>query len=160
MDTDYLTGVFNRQSLDNHIQSRIDAATSRHSFSAILLDLDNFKSINDCYGHYEGDAALINTANLLRNSVRSRDFIARYGGDEFCIIFEEDNSLDLDIVIQRINNNLQEYNRNTVKPYKLNFSIGFAVYDPSIGNRAELFIKVIDQKMYDEKKSHKAAGQI
>jgi diguanylate cyclase (GGDEF)-like protein len=159
MDTDYLTGVFNRQSLDNHVQRKIDAATSNHSFSAILLDIDNFKSINDCFGHYEGDVALIHTASLLRSSVRSKDFIARYGGDEFCIVFDEDTPSALDVVMQRINSNLLEFSKMTKKPYQLNFSMGFAVYDPAMGRRTEHFIKVIDLNMYTEKRSHKAAGE-
>jgi diguanylate cyclase (GGDEF)-like protein len=155
MDTDYLTGVFNRQSLDHQMQGKIAASTGQSSFSAILLDIDNFKSINDCFGHYEGDAALIYTADLLRSSVRSKDFIARYGGDEFCIIFDEGDSSALDHVIQRINDNLHEFNMNTKKPYQLNFSIGSAVYDPSIGADTELFMRIIDQRMYDEKKARK-----
>lgn len=158
MDTDYLTGVFNRQSLDHHIQGKIDTATEQRTFSAILLDIDNFKSINDCYGHHEGDEALIKAADILRSSVRSKDFIARYGGDEFCVIFDEDNPAALDIVLKRIHSNLQEFNKNTKKQYRLDFSIGSAVYEPSIGNKTELFIKIIDQKMYEEKKSHKAAN--
>lgn len=158
MDTDYLTGVFNRQSLDHQMQGKIAAATGQSSFSAILLDIDNFKSINDCFGHYEGDAALINTADILRSSVRSKDFIGRYGGDEFCIIFDEDDSSALDLVIQRINDKLHDFNMNTKKPYQLNFSIGSAVYDPSVGNDKEIFMRIIDQRMYDEKKARKAVN--
>jgi diguanylate cyclase (GGDEF) domain len=160
MDTDYLTGVCNRQSLDNHMQSKIDTSTNSHSFSAILLDIDNFKSINDCCGHYEGDCALINTANLLRNSVDCKDFIARYGGDEFCIILDEDDPSAIEATIQHINSNLLDFNKNSKKPYRLSFSIGHAIYHPSIGNKVELFLKTIDEKMYDDKKSRRAANKI
>ncbi|NCC15559.1 MAG: GGDEF domain-containing protein [Clostridia bacterium] len=160
MDTDYLTGVFNRRSLDHHMQHKIDTATNNRSFSALLLDIDNFKLINDGFGHYEGDLALINTTKLLRNSVSPTDFIARYGGDEFCIILSEDDSSALDAIVQGIYTNLREFNKNTKKPYKMNFSIGYAVYQPSYGRKAELFLEVIDQKMYIEKNSHKVAHEV
>jgi len=160
MDTDYLTDLFNRKALDNHIQNKIDTATSNHSFSAILLDIDKFKSINDCFGHYEGDIALTNIAKILRNSAGNKDFIARYGGDEFCIISDVDDQSDLEAKIYHINSSLLDFNKNTKKPYKVSFSIGYEVYHPSIGNRAELFLKTIDRKMYDEKKFRKAANKI
>ncbi|MHC1723569.1 MAG: GGDEF domain-containing protein [Aminipila sp.] len=159
MSIDYLTGVFNRKELDKHMQNKIDIATSNHSFSAILLDIDNFKFINDSFGHYEGDIALTNTVNILRNSLQQNEFIARYGGDEFCIISDLDDPSELEIAIQCINNNLLEFNKNSKKPYNLSFSMGYAVYHQSIGKRSELFLHTIDQKMYDEKKSRKDANK-
>lgn len=159
MDTDYLTGLFNRQSLDHHMQNKIDTATIGNSFSAILIDIDEFKSINDYFGHYEGDLALINTANLLRKSVGHKDFIARYGGDEFCIIIDEDDPAALATAVQNINSNLQELNDNSKKQYRLSFSIGYDVYRRSMGNQTEQFIRIIDQKMYDKKKSRKDANK-
>lgn len=106
MDTDYLTGLFNRKVLDKHMQNKVEIATSNYTFSAILLDIDNFKSINDCFGYYEGDIALISTANILRDSVSQKGFIARYGGDEFCIVFDLDDSSDLETAIHSINHQL------------------------------------------------------
>lgn len=160
MDTDYLTGIFNRKELDRHMQNKVEIATSNHTFSAILLDIDNFKSINDCFGHYEGDIALISTANILRDSVSQKGFIARYGGDEFCIVFDLDDSSGLEAAIHSINNRLQDFNENTKKPYKLNFSIGYDIYHPSIVNGTELFLKTIDQKMYGEKKFRKKTSEV
>lgn len=58
MDIDCLTGLFNRKALDKQMQNKVNIATSNHTFLVILLDIDNFKSINDCFGHYEGDIAL------------------------------------------------------------------------------------------------------
>lgn len=159
MSIDYLTGAFNRKELDKQMQNKIDTATSNHSFSAILLDIDNFKSINDCFGHYEGDIALTDTVNILRNSIQHNEFIARYGGDEFCLIIDVDDPADLESTIQRINDNLLLFNDNSKKPYKLSFSMGYEVYHPSIGNCSELFLHTIDQKMYDEKKSRNATNK-
>lgn len=160
MSTDYLTGVFNRKELDKYMQNKIDTANSNHSFAAIMIDIDKFKSINDCFGHYEGDIALTNTASILRNSVYHNGFIARYGGDEFCIVIDVDDSSDLETTIHRINSNLLDFNENTKKPYNLSFSMGYEVYHPSIGNCTELFLNTIDQKMYDEKKSRKDMNKV
>lgn len=160
ISTDHLTGVFNRKELDKYMQDKIDTSTNEHSFSAILLDVDKFKSINDCFGHYEGDIALMNTANILRNSVKHNEFVARYGGDEFCIIVDADNHNDLETTIQRINNSLLDFNENEKKPYKLSFSMGYAVYHPSMGKHTEGFLNTIDQKMYDKKKSRKDADRV
>ena len=155
MDTDYLTGAFNRQSLDLHIQNKIEHISDRHSFSALLLDIDNFKAINDCFGHYEGDIALINAAKLFRVSVGRKDFVARYGGDEFCIILEEDDSISLEQTVNQIKDKFQEFNKNSKKPYQLSFSVGYAVYDPKVGKKAEQFLKIIDQHMYNDKRFRK-----
>ena len=152
MNQDYLTGLYNRQSLDAQMQRRIDTVTSQHSFSAMLLDIDNFKSINDLYGHNEGDLALINTADILRDATSHLDFIARYGGDEFCIIFDNESSAYMESAIEH---NVSEFNRKSKKPYKLGFSMGYAVYDPSIHNGIDDFFRDIDQEMYKKKKLHR-----
>jgi diguanylate cyclase (GGDEF)-like protein len=155
MDTDYLTGVFNRQSLDNYMQHKISTASKERSFSAILLDLDNFKSINDAFGHVEGDRALIDTAGLLKNALTSKDFIARYGGDEFCIILEEGDRYSLEKAISRINSCRLAFNENRQRSYQISFSIGSAVFDPDNRDTLELFLRKLDQKMYEEKRTHK-----
>ena len=68
-------------------------------FSAILIDINNFKYINDTYGHNIGDSALEAAAKLLKSCLRTSDFIARYGGDEFCIIPDISNKNDLEALI-------------------------------------------------------------
>jgi diguanylate cyclase (GGDEF)-like protein len=158
MDQDYLTGVFNRQTLDSYMQQKINASTKDKAFSAILLDIDNFKLINDHFGHIEGDKALINTVYILRNSFEFTDFIARYGGDEFCIILDNDDPKTVENTLIQINNNLLDFNRRENKPYQLSFSVGYAIYHPSIGNKAELFLKIIDQKMYEQKNAKRLNG--
>ncbi|MDD3413844.1 MAG: diguanylate cyclase [Lachnospiraceae bacterium] len=151
MNTDYLTGVFNRQALDGYIKNKIEREKKRHSFSAILLDIDSFKNINDSYGHHEGDRVLVNTAKLLRASVGYKDFIARYGGDEFCVVFHTDDPATLEAAVKHIYKKLNDFNKNSKKQYQLSFSIGGAVFDSSKGTDADEFFKEIDKKMYDAK---------
>lgn len=85
--TDSLTGVYNRQAFDAYIRERMDQNTLiRSTFSLLLMDIDNFKAINDNYGHLMGDRVLVAFAKKCQDSVRKEDFLARYGGEEFIIV--------------------------------------------------------------------------
>jgi diguanylate cyclase (GGDEF)-like protein len=83
---DYLTGLNNRKKLDVYLNEKILLSTESNSFSLIVVDINNFKAINDLHGQTVGDDALEVFAGLLKNCLRTTDFIARYGGDEFVII--------------------------------------------------------------------------
>jgi diguanylate cyclase (GGDEF)-like protein len=159
IDKDYLTGAFNRQTLDRYLQRKIDQATHSRTFSAILLDIDNFKSINDHFGHYAGDNALIDTVHILRDSVPRTDLIARYGGDEFCVVLDSDTLSDVEATVRQISCRVADFNDHG-HPYKLSFSMGYAVYQSSIGNKAEAFYQVIDRKMYEEKNLHRELSSV
>jgi diguanylate cyclase (GGDEF)-like protein len=153
--TDYLTGVFNRKKLDAYLEERISSASEKKTFSAILLDMDHFKTINDTYGHESGDDALQLCVKLLRKSLRSKDFIARYGGDEFFIILETTDPSALEGIVSRIFDCIESYNESGAKSYRLGFSIGYAVYDCHSGMQAEEFKNLLDKKMYEDKQSNK-----
>ena len=149
--TDYLTGVFNRKKFEAYLNAKINSSTKKKTFSAILLDMDHFKAINDTYGHEMGDDALQLCVKLLRKSLRSKDFIARYGGDEFYIILDISDLAALEGIIARINDCIEEYNETGAQPYKLGFSIGYAVYDYQFAMKAEDFKNLLDKKMYENK---------
>ena len=86
-NTDGLTGVNNRKALDEYLRSLVERnSISRQPFSLLMMDLDDFKKLNDTYGHTVGDRMLIAFAEKCRASVRSGDFLARYGGEEFTLI--------------------------------------------------------------------------
>jgi diguanylate cyclase (GGDEF)-like protein len=153
IQTDYLTGVFNRKKFDSYLNAKIYSSSRKKTFSAILLDMDNFKAINDTYGHEMGDDALQICVKLLRKSLRSKDFIARYGGDEFYIILDISDLAGLERIIARINESIEEYNKLGVRPYHLGFSLGYAVYECNSAMKAEDFKNLLDKKMYESKQA-------
>lgn len=155
MDTDYLTGAFNRQALDHCLENRINNIKKASAFSALLVDIDSFKEINDTYGHVEGDKALIQSVQLLRTAIGGDAFLARYGGDEFCAVLQMSCPIELENMVDRINHALSDYNQQSQKHYPLSFSLGYGVYDETVHNTPEDFIKWIDAKMYADKKRRK-----
>jgi diguanylate cyclase (GGDEF)-like protein len=155
MYTDYLTGVSNRKKLDAYLKKKITLGAREKAFSAILVDINNFKYINDTYGHIMGDNALETAAKLLKSCIRSSDFIARYGGDEFCIVLDIADKSDLEVLVCRTNNCIEKYNSTSSNPYKLEFSMGYAIYDYKSHKSAEEFLKLIDMLMYENKQANK-----
>jgi len=153
--TDYLTGVSNREKLDAYLKEKVCTSTKEKSFSAILIDINNFKHINDTYGHNMGDDALETAAKLLKSCLRTNDFIARYGGDEFCVILDISDKKDLENLVSRINNCLEKHNRSGTHNYKLEFSMGYAVYDYQTYKSPEEFLHYIDMLMYEDKRNYK-----
>lgn len=156
MNVDYLTGVFNRQQLDYCMADKIQKSSRARTFSAILLDMDNFKAINDSYGHSAGDEALKTTAAILKGCIRNNDFLARFGGDEFYLILDITEMELLLELVRSINRGVQAYNKNSGKPYQLSLSMGYAVYDVRSGMSAEEFQMEIDRLMYFNKEQNKA----
>ena len=87
---DPLTSLFNRRAFERKIGEEFERAKRySHPISVLLLDIDNFKNINDTYGHHAGDTALVKISAILRERTRRSDFPARYGGEEFVLILPE-----------------------------------------------------------------------
>ena len=160
MYTDYLTGVYNRKKLEVYLQEKISTSTDNKTFAAIMIDVDNFKSINDTYGHVVGDNALVASAKLLESCLRSNDFIARFGGDEFCIVLDGSDRNDLEAIVCRINSCIEKFNESSSHPYKLDFSMGYAVFDYHSHMKVEEFQKQIDILMYENKRANKEINHI
>ena len=121
----------------------------------LYLDVDNFKDINDTYGHAEGDMVLKEVAALFKSTLRETDIICRLGGDEFLLIFPDSSLDNAPLIEERINKRLKELNENLNKPYRISFSTGLSAYDPANPLSIEKLIKIADEGMYKEKKEKK-----
>lgn len=153
LNTDYLTGLYNRRQLDSYLKAKIRNSSDEKSFSAILIDLNKFKYINDMFGHDVGDEALQDTVEIIRECVRQNDFVARFGGDEFFIIMDIHSRGILEEGVERIKDTVEKFNKNSKKPYELSFCMGYDVYDHKTKMKADDFFKHIDMLMYNNKNS-------
>lgn len=155
LNTDFLTGIYNRMGFEQYFKNKVHARSKR-SFAGIILDIDNFKKINDRYGHAVGDKVLQTTAGLLRKSLRKDDFIARYGGDEFIVIVNAQDKTELERIVKRINNCIYDYNLSSNEPFVLGLSMGYDIFDKTVMDEAT-FLKHIDSLMYKHKRAKTAA---
>jgi len=151
MYTDYLTGVNNRKKLDLYLKEKINSSIETKTFSAIMIDVNEFKSINDTFGHDVGDNAIKRCAKLLVSCVEEEDFIARFGGDEFCIILNTFDQDTLEETVLKIKSCFDKFNRSGKHIYKLVISIGYAVYEYNSFMKMEDFQKKLDILMYKNK---------
>lgn len=149
--TDYLTGVFNRRELDHFLQRQMQGNIDKRLLAGLMIDLNSFKLINDRFGHDVGDEALQHLARILKQTFRKRDFIARYGGDEFVILMNLKSGSDAARAVRRLKENVNRFNEKKIAPYRLSLSIGFDTYTPMPGFTVHDFLRHIDGLMYEEK---------
>ena len=147
---DDLTGIGNRKFFNERLENKI--RNYNNSFIISILDLDNFKAINDTYGHQAGDWCLQNVATVLRKYLREEDQVARLGGDEFVIIFNHFNKDDLEKTIHRIKKELLKISSKHYPDIPLSFSYGFATY-PEDSTDFDTLVAIADTKMYQQKKT-------
>ena len=149
---DKLTQVNNRQNLLSFLEYKCVNHTEK--LFLFMMDLDYFKTINDTYGHLEGDDALIRASKALKlacgDNFRRRPYIARYGGDEFIVVIESTKQ-EADRLLENIHTNLKILNDEANKPYKLAFSIGVAEFHP--GMDANALIEAADSELYKIKRA-------
>lgn len=148
--TDSLTRLYNRAYL-KELEQEIDRKGPAGSAAVLMLDINRFKSINDEFGHAEGDAALIKVAEILRSSVGALGCVIRYAGDEFVILINTKQPEIIEGCIRAIRRKLAEENEKTDKKYSLTMSIGscpISVCAPTLND----MINEADRLMYLEKK--------
>lgn len=155
IDTDPLTGLYNRRQLMKYINGCILRTNEGKKTYIIMADMDEFKMVNDTYGHSAGDDALRSAAAILRQSTRSSDFVARYGGDEFVIVTRCEKDTDAEGIVGRIEEQFHRYNEKSEKPYQLLISIGLSIYDSETEESADAFLSRADAKMYTQKAERK-----
>ena len=153
--TDSLTGLPNRRSLDYHLQEELRRGRRyQYPFSVLLLDINQFKQVNDRYGHLVGDILLRQIAEFLKQVIRKTDFIARYGGDEFAIILPETDAEMAVKIAARINQVLKDntFQVNQAIDIYLSASLGLTAY-PADGDSIQELLESADRDLY-RKKSH------
>lgn len=149
--TDPLTGVFNRREYEYQVEQRSKLMNTTKKIGGIMIDVNDLKLINDSYMHHAGDMALIKLAEILKNSIRKDDFVARIGGDEFVIIFDANNQDILHQIVNRIKENLEKFNIEQSQKYELSISIGYGIYDHTKFSSFHDFIQELDIRMYQSK---------
>lgn len=146
---DSLTGLQNRLAFENYAQNI--AHKKFNKLFIVYIDIDEFKKINDQYGHDEGDEAIRTFASLLVKSFLLRkNKVIRLGGDEFIILVEEEKQEKVAAYLQNLTQNVEAYNNREEKQYKLKFSYGMAFYTNEYKNIHQL-LKYVDQLMYEQK---------
>jgi len=150
---DSLTNVFSRSFLRDLLQGEISRAERNNRPLALLMcDLDNFKQVNDRYGHLMGDYVLAQIAGILKSVVRGSDFVVRYGGDEFLVILSETDVPGGEIVRGRIQERVAEWDR-TNRIGDISISVSMGMHHHVAGQTVEQDIAAADARMYASKQA-------
>ncbi len=155
---DELTGLYNRRGFFTLAEHLLKTAKRQQAGLFMLYcDLDGLKVINDALGHQKGDWALIDTANILKETFRDSDIIARIGGDEFVVMPIKTTGDNLEIVINRLQKAVEMDNTKSKREYKLSISIGTAYFDPLSPCTIDELLSKADKLMYEQKRSKQTA---
>lgn len=149
ISADPLTGINNRRELTKYLIRETKDSESEGILALIMMDADRFKQINDTYGHYYGDCVLVTLSDILKQSCKNTPaFLARYGGDEFCIVYPAEDIQAVEAIIEKIQANIAKWNRERNEPVSIGLSIGFAVWNSETGESVEDLYKKADREMY------------
>lgn len=149
---DSLTGARNRVILKKCIDAYKKNPNCDLAF--VMIDLDYFKSINDCYGHSEGDYALKAFVKILQIAYSDYGIVIRMGGDEFLVIINNSSAIEVNNMIKKMSRMIDSFNIKSEKPYQIKCSYACGIYnDKNI--TIEQFIHDIDMKMYQNKKGNR-----
>jgi diguanylate cyclase (GGDEF)-like protein len=150
--TDELTGLYNRRGFSTLASQHLKLARrTGQSFLIVFADLDDLKNINDTFGHAEGDAVLIATANILRRTFRESDIVARYGGDEFLVLVTDAAYEDKDKIYKRINQYVDEVNESKLMNCTISVSLGVVPFEPNRDLNLENLVAEADKALYLDK---------
>ena len=152
INTDPLGLIRNRRYLIKYLENQL-SQDEKKKHCAALIDLDLFKSVNDTYGHVFGDNVLKHFANAVKTNIGENDLIARFGGEEFMILFDTDNIETVMTVMKRIRKSYSEFSEKE-KGKEFTFSAGVAVYGSSNSTNRDLS-NPADKRLYKAK----AAGR-
>jgi diguanylate cyclase (GGDEF)-like protein len=149
-ERDLLSGVFNRRGIEQKLDTELKrAARSGQSLSIALIDIDHFKTINDRAGHAAGDSALRDLVSAISGHLRVHDFLGRFGGDEFLLIFPHTDCSDALVISSRIEQSVRELSSIPDAGLPLTISIGLT--QAATGEVADPLLARADKALYNAK---------
>ena len=155
-NSDELTGLYNRRGFYAIAQQQLKVANRAKGEVALLFaDMDKFKSINDQWGHQKGDEALVSMADILKQTFRESDLIARISGDEFALLLIDTPEKNMSIVFNRLQKNIDAFNIHSGGTFNLSLSIGMSVYYHDRPCSVDELLRQADRRMYEQKQLKK-----
>lgn len=151
MSKDPLTNLYTRSNMESRLRYKLK---SLEPFTVMIIDMNDFKQINDSFGHAEGDCVLVKAAEILTRSTNIEDMICRYGGDEFLMIIECPQDIGEE-VIRRVDHQLALLNESNPQ-YRVEMSYGYQFVKQPGDVELSALLHDIDRKMYDDKARRKA----
>jgi len=152
--TDALTGLYNRRGFLTLAEQQLKISNRGEGGMLLFFaDLDGMKWINDTLGHEEGDKALIDVAVMLKETFRSSDIIARTGGDEFAILTVDIKGISPEVIMARLQSQIDRHNNEGGRSFKISVSMGTAYYDPENPCSLDELMSRSDRLMYEQKRS-------
>ena len=151
---DELSGLYNRRYLKAVLAKRKN--TDANSLYGIMMDVNDFKYINDSFGHSMGDKAISTMGNILFKSIPDAGIAIRYAGDEFIVLLTDADKACVLATINEINKNISGFNDSKAEPFELSVSMGYAEFGKD--DNAEVFLRNMDDKMYEEKRRYHGAA--
>ena len=146
---DYLTGLQNKKGVNKYFDEL--PSVLNNYLAVIFIDINDFKHINDVYGHKEGDDAIVDFSKVLSKAARKNDLVSRFGGDEFLIASIVNSEDGTKLIIERIEIELGISNKQSNKEYELSISYGVSITYPNTQINKEKMISEADEKMYIHK---------
>ncbi|WP_394825773.1 diguanylate cyclase domain-containing protein [Pendulispora albinea] len=146
--TDELTGVGNYRAFKERLRQMVAEGERGRAFAMVLCDVDDFKRINDGLGHRAGDQALVEVARALKDNVRETDFVARCGGDEFCILFTDVSEEAAVALTERLRQSIASIR----EPSPVTASFGLCAYSKSFDGNTAAFVDAVDAALYQSKR--------
>lgn len=149
---DQMTGLINKSEGFRKLRLEIENTSRDDSSTAIaFIDIDRLKLINDKFGHCVGDQVLVEVSNILHANIRKEDFVFRFGGDEFIIVFTNMTILRAKEVWDRVYHAVELFNKEQKYNFSINLSVGFSEYNLSKNVELDKLIHLADSDMYREK---------